>query len=98
MAGNSRAGDAGARQRRGLGIVRCDSATSHAATRTGQLNEGGAPRRHELSLQHRVLASSGADGHDSALHTLVDQVQEAAIDPYTAVRQILADETLSYAK
>ena len=31
--------------------------------------------------------------HDSTLHTLVEQVQDATLDPYTAAQNILADYT-----
>lgn len=66
---------------------------------TGQLTERRrAHRRRELLdlLQHRLLSSvlERLD-HDSALHALVDQVQDAALDPYTAAQQILAGYTPS---
>ncbi len=67
---------------------------------TGQLNERRrAHRRREFLelLQHRLLASvlERLD-HDTALNALVQQVQDATVDPYTAAQQILAGYTLSY--
>ncbi len=88
-----------------VGVVELYDAIQQHRTRlqeTGQLTERRrANRRRELLelLQHRLLASVlERMDHDSALHALVDQVQDAAVDPYTAAQQILADDTLSYSK
>ncbi|ETW96551.1 MAG: hypothetical protein ETSY1_26195 [Candidatus Entotheonella factor] len=66
---------------------------------TGQLAERRrAHRRRELLelLQHRLLTSIlERMDHDPDLHTLVEQVQDAALDPYTAAQQILASYTPS---
>jgi putative protein kinase ArgK-like GTPase of G3E family len=66
---------------------------------TGQLTERRrAHRRRELLelLQHRLLTSIlDRMDHDSALHDLVQQVQDATLDPYTAAQQILVSYTPS---
>ncbi|PON12543.1 hypothetical protein C2W62_39035 [Candidatus Entotheonella serta] len=67
---------------------------------TGQLAERRRThRRRELLelLQHRLLTTIlERMDHDSALNALVEQVQDATLDPYTAAQQILADYTPSY--
>jgi LAO/AO transport system kinase len=66
---------------------------------TGQLTERRrAHRRRELLelLQHRLLtAILERMDHDSALNALVQQVQDATLDPYTAVQQIVVNYTPS---
>jgi LAO/AO transport system kinase len=64
---------------------------------TGQLTERRrAHRRRELLelLQHRLLSAIlDRLDHDSALTDLVQQVQDATLDPYTAAQHILASYT-----
>jgi LAO/AO transport system kinase len=66
---------------------------------TGQLTERRrAHRRRELLelLQHHILTSIlDRMNHDSALNDLVQQVQDATLDPYTAAQHILASYTPS---
>jgi LAO/AO transport system kinase len=66
---------------------------------TGQLTERRrAHRRRELLelLQHRLLSSIlERMNHDSSLNDLVQQVQDATLDPYTAAQHILASYTPS---
>lgn len=66
---------------------------------TGQLIERRrAHRRRELLelLQHRLLSAIlERMDHDSALNALVQQVQDATLDPYTAAQQILVNYTPS---
>ena len=66
---------------------------------TGQLIERRrAHRRRELLelLQHRLFSAIlERMDHDSALNALVQQVQDATLDPYTAVQQIVVNYTPS---
>lgn len=68
---------------------------------TGQLTtRRRAHRQRELLelLQHRLLASVRERmDHDSTLNALVEQVQDATVDPYTAAQRILAGYTPSHA-
>ncbi len=87
----------------GVGMAELYEAIEQHHTRlreTGQLTERRrAHRQHELLelLQHRLLTSIlERMEHDLTLHTLVTQVQDATLDPYTATQQILADGTLSF--
>jgi LAO/AO transport system kinase len=63
---------------------------------TGRLQRRrGAHRREELLelLQRRLLASLNARlAQDEELLALVEQVQQAALDPYTAAQQILSEK------
>jgi LAO/AO transport system kinase len=73
----------------------------HAHLReTGQFTERRrAHRRRELLelLRHRLLTSIlERMDHDSALNALVQQVQDATLDPYTAAQQILTSYTPLY--
>jgi hypothetical protein len=48
-------------------------------------------------LRHRLLTSIlERMDHDSALNALVQQVQDATLDPYTAAQQILTSYTPLY--
>ena len=85
-----------------VGIAELYEAIQQHHTRlqeTGQLAERRcAHRRRELLelLQHRLLTSIlDRMEHDSALNALAQQVEEAALDPYTAAQQIVANYALS---
>ncbi len=87
----------------GVGMSELYEAIEQHHTRlqeTGQLAERRRThRRRELLelLQHRLLTTIlERMDHDSALNALVEQVQDATLDPYTAAQQILADCTPSY--
>lgn len=87
----------------GVGMSELYEAIEQHHTRlqeTGQLAERRRThRRRELLelLQHRLLTTIlERMDHDSALNALVEQVQDATLDPYTAAQQILADYTPSY--
>jgi LAO/AO transport system kinase len=85
-----------------VGITDLYEAIQHHHTRlreTGQLTERRrAHRRRELLelLQYRLLNSIlERMDHDTALNALVDQVQDATLDPYTAAQQILSSYVAS---
>ncbi len=88
----------------GVGMTELYEAIEQHHTRlreTGQLAERRrAHRRRELLelLQHRLLTSIlERMDRDRALSALVEQVQDATLDPYTAAQQILAGYTPSHA-
>ena len=81
-----------------VGITPLYEAIDHHRRRleeTGQwAQRRGEHRRKELFelLQHRLLHMLMAQlEHEEGLQELVSQVQDAALDPYTAAQQILAD-------
>ena len=72
---------------------RFSSTTPACRTPASSPSAAVAHRRRELLelLQHRLLASIvDRMAHDSDLNALAQQVEEAALDPYTAAQQIVA--------